>query len=167
MENLIRPEFGISFWTILIFFILVLVLSKFLWRPLLRQLDEREARIKKDIEDARALKEEAERYKTELERRLSEINKEAEQILKRVKDEAELEREKILEKAQTQAELIIENARKEIEEMKKETEKELHRKVVEISVAVSKKVLSDIVDKKIEEKLLETTIKEHKNYLKD
>lgn len=167
MENLIRPELGLSFWTILIFFLLVGILSKFVWRPILKQLDEREARIKKDIEDAAHMREDAEKYKAEMEKRLSDINKEAQEIIRKVKYEANVEKEKIIEKAQTQAELMIENAKKEIEEFKKQAEKDIEKRVVDIAAAISKRVLSEIVDRRIEERILEVTLKEHKNYSKN
>lgn len=167
MENLIKPEFGLSFWTILIFFLLVLILSRFVWKPILKRLDEREEKIRKDIEDAQNMRQEAEKYKIEIEKKLAQINKESEEILKKIRYEANTEKEKILEKAQAQADLILENARKEIEALKKQAEKDLESRVVDISAMISKKVLAEIVDKKIEERIVELTLKEHKNYSKN
>lgn len=164
MENLIKPEFGLSFWTILIFFLLVLILSKFVWNPLLKKIDEREERIRKDIEEAKRMRQEAESYKVEMEKKLSQIAKESDEILKRIRYEANIEKEKIIEKAQAQADLILENAKKEIEILKKQAQKELESKVVDISAMISKKVLAEIVDKNIEERILELTLKENRNY---
>ncbi|MGC8866611.1 MAG: F0F1 ATP synthase subunit B [Elusimicrobiales bacterium] len=162
MENLIKPEFGLSFWTIVIFFLLVVILSKFVWRPLLKEIDEREQSIRKNIEESNRLREEAERYKREIEQKYIDINREADEIIKRVRYETDIEREKIIQKAQAQAEVIIENARKEIEDMKRKAEREIESKVVEISCEISKRVLHSIIDKKAEERILELTLKEHK-----
>ena len=140
MENLVKPEFGLTFWTIVSFFILVFILSKFVWKPLLEAIEKRENKIKQDIELAQKAKDEANLIKNQIEERLKKLDKE-------IKD-------------------ITENARKEAENYKKEIEKDIEKKIVEISSEIAKKVLYDVIDKKIEEKILELSLKESENCLK-
>ncbi|MEF3280655.1 MAG: F0F1 ATP synthase subunit B [Elusimicrobiota bacterium] len=163
MENLIKPEFGLTFWTILIFVILVMLLAKFVWKPLLAAVDEREKRIAADVEKAAKSREEAENMKLEIEQRLKSLNKEISERINRAIYEANIEREKIIEKARTQAELLVENAKKEMESQKMAIEKEIEKKLVETSSLIAKKVLGEIVDKKIDEKILEISLKEYKS----
>ncbi len=164
MENLIKPEFGLTFWTILSFILLVVVLSKYVWKPVLGAVEEREKKISNDLEMAQKAREDAERIKNEIEDRLKNLNKEIEERFAKAIYEANSEKEKIISKAQSQAELIISNAKKEAEEYKKHLEKELEKKIVEISTLISRKVLTGVVDKHIDEKIMEVTLKEYKNY---
>ncbi|MFA7008529.1 MAG: hypothetical protein WC204_06675, partial [Elusimicrobiales bacterium] len=63
MEALIRPEFGLMFWTILIFVLLVLVLSKTAWKPLMKAVEERERSLRHDREAAEKARLEAEKIR--------------------------------------------------------------------------------------------------------
>jgi|YNPMSStandDraft_2_1061718.scaffolds.fasta_scaffold00087_22 F-type H+-transporting ATPase subunit b len=166
MENLVKPEFGLTFWTIVSFFILVFILSKFVWKPLLEAIEKRENKIKQDIELAQKAKDEANLIKNQIEERLKKLDKEIKDITENARKEANIEKEKIIALAQTQAHLIVENARKEAENYKKEIEKDIEKKIVEISSEIAKKVLYDVIDKKIEEKILELSLKESENCLK-
>lgn len=163
MENLIKPEFGLTFWTIFIFFILVLLLGKFVWKPMLKAVDEREKKIIKDIEEAQKAREEAQRIKDEIEARFRNVDKEISEKMNMAIYNANIEKEKIISKAQTQAEVIISNTKKEIENYKNSVEKELEGKIVEISSLITKKVLGEIVDKKLDEKIFDSTLKAYKN----
>ena len=49
MENLLTPDFGLTFWTIITFLVLVAVLGKYAWGPLIRAFDEREAGIRQAV----------------------------------------------------------------------------------------------------------------------
>ena len=166
MENLVKPEFGLTFWTIVSFFILVFILSKFVWKPLLEAIEKRENKIKQDIELAQKAKDEANLIKNQIEERLKKLDKEIKDITENARKEANIEKEKIIALAQTQAHLIVENARKEAENYKKEIEKDIEKKIVEISSEIAKKVLYDVIDKKIEEKIFELSLKESENCLK-
>ena len=61
MERLLQPDTGLMIWTVVTFLGLVLVLGKFAWKPLLQALNEREAGIKRAIEDAQGARAAAER----------------------------------------------------------------------------------------------------------
>lgn len=166
MEALIHPHFGLTFWTIFIFILLLILLSKFVWKPMLDAIDAREKKIAGDLEQAKKAREEAEKYKADIEKRLAELKNEIKKRYDEAVYEANTEKEKIIEKAHKQAEVMIENAKKEIEEYKNNVLKEVEEKIVDLAVLVSKRVLNHIVDKKIEEKISETSLKEYREYIK-
>ena len=163
MEHLIKPEFGLTFWTMLTFIVLVLVLSKFVWKPVLKAVEERENKILSDIQSAHKAREEAEKLKQEIESRIKSLNIEIEERIAKAVYDANLEKEKIIEKAQNQAELIISNAKEEIEVYRKEIERDIEKKLLETSVLISKRVLSDIMDKRLDEKIMEVSLREYKS----
>ncbi len=163
MEHLIQPEFGLTFWTILTFVILVLVLSKFVWKPVLKAVEERENKILSDIQSAQKAREEAEKIKGEIENRIKSLNIEIEEKINKAVYEANIEKQKIIEKAQNQAELIISNAKKEVEGYRKEIEREIEKKLFETSVMISKRVLYDIIDKNLDQKIMDVSLREYKS----
>lgn len=164
MENIIKPEFGLSFWTILVFIILVVILAKYVWKPILVAINQREQKIKSDIESAEKARKEAEEIKASIENRFKELDKEIAERISAAVSDANAEKEKIIKNAQTQANLIIETAKKDIENYKKDIEREIEKKLVETSSLIASKVLAEIVDKKLDDKILEVSLKEYKLY---
>jgi len=160
MEALIKPESGLIFWTVFIFAILVFILAKTVWKPLLKSIEDRENKIKSDIESAAKSREEAQKIKEEIDEKLRGLEKEINEKLSIAQSQANEEREKIIQEAKREAENIINNAKKEIDNYKIKTEKEIENKLVEIAIQASKKVLSDIIDEKINAKLEESFSKE-------
>ncbi|MFA6584665.1 MAG: hypothetical protein WCS77_10245, partial [Elusimicrobiaceae bacterium] len=77
MEKLITPDFGLMFWTVLNFLILVLVLGKFAWKPVMAALDEREKHLQNEREAAETARAEAEKFRDEINARLKEIGAQA------------------------------------------------------------------------------------------
>jgi F-type H+-transporting ATPase subunit b len=160
MEALIKPEAGLIFWTLFIFLILVIILSKTVWKPLINSIVKREEKIKNDIESAEKARQESEKIKQEIERRLGNLKEEINRHFEEAKRDAANEKEKIISNAHKQAELILQNAEKEIEMKKQEVMKELEKKILDISLLITKKVLSNAVDRKIDAQLSENIAKQ-------
>ncbi|NLH39682.1 MAG: F0F1 ATP synthase subunit B [Elusimicrobia bacterium] len=164
MENIIKPEFGLSFWTILVFIILVIILTKYVWKPILVAINQREQKIKSDLENAEKARKEAEEIKLSIENRFKELDKEIAERINAAVSDATAEKEKIIRNAQAQANRIIETAKRDIENYKKDIESDIEKKLVETSSLIASKVLSEIVDKKLDDKILELSLKEYKLY---
>src|SRR5215211_4861270 len=99
MNNpLVQPDPGLYIWTILTFLILVGLLAKFAWRPLLEALDTRQASIRKSLDDARAAKQELERLHVESAKILAEARTEAEAMISRTRSDADRFREELKQK---------------------------------------------------------------------
>jgi len=146
MEALIKPEFGLTFWTIACFVLLVLVLSKIAWKPLLKTVEERERAIKNDRQSAEAARAEAEKIKTEMESRLAALKAEIQRRLDEAKNVAEEEKDLLIEEARRSAGIIVDSAKKEIEAQKAEAIRDLKNKVVELSLLTAEKILMKHLD---------------------
>jgi F-type H+-transporting ATPase subunit b len=160
MEALIRPEFGLMFWTIFIFGLLVLILSKTAWKPLMKAVEARERSIRHDREGAEKARAEAERIKAELDARLAAFRTEADRRLEEAAAEGNRERNLIIEEAHKTAALLLENAKKELEIRKDELAKELKNRVSELAFMAAEKVLLKTIDQKANKELVDRFLKE-------
>jgi len=146
MEALIRPELGLTFWTILCFVLLVATLGKTAWGPLLKSVEERERAIKHDRATAEGARAEAEKIKAELDRRLAELKAEIARRLDEARLTAEKERDLVVEEARKSAAVIVETSRREIEAQKLEAARDLKNKVAELSVLAAEHILLKQLD---------------------
>jgi len=115
MEALLRPDIGLMFWTIFIFVLLVALLGRFAWKPLLHSLEERERRLRAEREAAEQARSAAEKLKSELEGRLSIIKEEAQSAMEAAFSDGAKSRDAIIEEAKQQAVGMIERAKREME----------------------------------------------------
>lgn len=146
MEALIKPEFGLMFWTIACFVLLVVVLSKTAWRPLMQAVEERERAIKHDRRAAETARVEAETIKTELNSRLAELKAEMQRRREEARLSAEKERDILIEEARRSVGIIIESSRREIEAQKTEAVRELKNKVAELSIMTAERIIMKQLD---------------------
>ena len=160
MEALIRPEFGLMFWTILIFLLLVFVLSKTAWKPLMTAVEARERSIRHDLESAEKARIEAERIKSELEASMASFRSEAVRRLEEAAAQGQRERNLIIEEANKASALLVQNARKELEADKNALEKELKGRVSELVFMAAEKVLLKTVDQKANKELVNGFLKD-------
>ena len=160
MEALIKPEFGLTFWTIACFVLLVLVLSKTAWKPLLKAVEDRENALRRDREAAENARAEAEKRKGKLEIKFAEIKAELSRRLDSAKAEGEKEKERIVEEARRSAALIVEMAKREIDSQKNEAVRELREKVVGLALAASEKLLEKHLDPKTNSHLVARSMEE-------
>ena len=103
MNTLVQPDPGLYIWTIATFLVLVALLAKFAWRPLLEALDRRQESIRKSLDDAQKARQELERLGVESQRILAAARTEADQILSATRSDANRFREELKQKAQTEA----------------------------------------------------------------
>ena len=111
MEALIRPELGLTFWTIACFVLLTLLLSRTAWKPLLQAVEERERAIKHDRHTAETARAEAEKLKAEFEAKLSELKGEIGRRLDEARAMAQKEQDVLIEAARKSAGVIVDSAR--------------------------------------------------------
>jgi F-type H+-transporting ATPase subunit b len=139
--NLVTPDFGLLFWMVLSFSILLIILKKFAWKPILKMLQDREDEISKSLEAANQAKATMEKLNAENEEILKQARAEREAILR----EAKTAKDKIVSEAQgaakIEADRIISAARSEIAAEKEAAMAELSAKVAELSVGIAEKIL--------------------------
>src|SRR5205809_5202062 len=104
MDNpLVQPDPGLFIWTIVTFLVLLALLAKFAWRPLLNALDSRQESIRKALDDAQRAKQELEQLQQESNRIIRNARVEADAIIAASRTDGERVREEMKEKARAEA----------------------------------------------------------------
>lgn len=160
MESLIKPEFGLMFWTILIFILLVLILTKLAWKPLIHSIEEREKNLRLEREMAEKARVEAEKIKNELESKLKSLMDEVQSKLNLAKKEGEKEREKIIQEGKASASAVLEQAYKDMEEEKKKLMLELKSEVLNLSVMAAERILNKAIDAQSQREIVRNFLNE-------
>lgn len=146
---------GLVIWTWIIFLLLLFLLSKTAWKPLLRVLEERERRIQEAIDSARLQREEAERILAEHRRMLAEGQGQAQEIVAQGRKVAERLKEEILEEGRREQEQILARARDEIARERERALEALRREAVDLSLAAAERLLRKEVDSAENRRLVE------------
>ncbi len=161
MDNpLVQPDPGLFLWTILTFMVLLGLLAKFAWNPLLELLDRREEMIRQSLDDAEGSKQELQRLQQESKEILSKAREEAQSILAQTRSEAEKLKGEIKQKAKAEADSILRDAEKQIQV---ETEKAiavLKNEVVDLSLLVASKLIKKNLSKEDNQSLIEESLKQ-------
>lgn len=161
MDNtLVQPDPGLYIWTIVTFLVLLALLAKFAWRPLLRALEQRQESIARSLEDAARARQELERLHVESARILAEARTQAEAILSRTREDASRFREELKGKAQAEAAAIVRNAEKQIELEAARALQQIRHEAVDLSVAIASKLLQRHVSRADNERLIEETFRQ-------
>jgi F-type H+-transporting ATPase subunit b len=160
MNPLVQPDPGLYIWTILTFLILVWLLAKFAWRPLLAALDERQSSIRKALDDARKAKQELEGIHAESAKLLAQARSEAAEIVSRSRSDADRFREEMKDKARTEATGLIRNAERQIELETTRALQQIRQEAVDISIGIASKLLQRNVSKEDNERLIAETFQQ-------
>jgi F-type H+-transporting ATPase subunit b len=161
MENpLVQADPGLFIWTILTFLVLVALLARFAWRPLLAALERRQAEIAKSLEDAQRAKQELERLQRESAQIIASARSEAEAIISRSRSDAEQLREDIKQKSRVEAAAIVKNAERQIQLETSRALQQIRHEAVDLSVTIASKILRRNVSKEDNEGLIEETLKQ-------
>lgn len=154
-DTLFSVEPGLMVWTVATFLVLLWVLGRYAWKPLLGALDAREQRIRDNIEEAQRLKEESEALSAEHRAQLAEARREAQKIIAESRDAAERVRKDIEEKARAESQAILERARAEIERGKVAALEQIRRESVEIALEAAGKLIGQNLDGETDRALVE------------
>lgn len=148
--------------TVLSFVLLLVVLGKFAWKPLLNGLEARENGIRDSIETAEKLKAEAETILAEHKRKVEEASSEVKQILDEGRERANEMKEKILSEARASAKATVDRATREIEVAEQQALDSIRAEAVDLSIALASKVLGRTLEKSDHEELIRESMKELK-----
>jgi F-type H+-transporting ATPase subunit b len=136
-------------------FTLLAVLLYFVaYKPVLRMLDERSARIKKGLEDAEAASKRADEMEQEFGKKLAEARKEGQEIVAQATKMSEKARHDILDKAREESSALIEKAKEEIARERELAMAELREQVADLSVAIAEKVIREELDERKQRRLI-------------
>jgi F-type H+-transporting ATPase subunit b len=136
------------------FTLLALLLYFVAYKPVLRMLDERSARINQGIQDAESASRRAAEMEQQFERILTEARREGQEIVAQATQMSERAGQEILEKAREEARAQIERAKEEISRERDLAMADLRRQVAELSVMISEKVLGEALDEQNQHRLI-------------
>lgn len=158
--NLFAGDLGNAIWTLVIFVLVVVVLGKFAWGPLLNALQQREQFIRNSLQEAKDDREAAEARLREYETRLQEATNEATQIVEEGRQDAERAKARIEETARTEADKMLERARREIDLARQSAIKDLYATSAELATDIAEKVLKRELSSQDHERLIQESIEE-------
>ena len=158
--DLVKFDPGLAIWTIFTFLVLVALLSKFAWKPLMLMLDTRQESIKKSLADADTAKRELERLQEESSHIIRKARVEAESILSKSSSDAEKLREEMKVKAKAEADAIVKESQRQIEIETGRALRQIRSEVADLSIAIASKVIQRNVSKEDNSRLIEDTLKQ-------
>ncbi len=141
-------------------FVLFLIVGNKLFNPIRNIMQKRQEKIQNELETAASDMEKAKELKAEYEEKLKAIDKEADTILSEARKRALANENKIVAEAKEEAARIIERARVEAELEKQKVADEVKKEMVSIASMMAGKVVSAAVDVKVQDSLVEETLKE-------
>ena len=140
MEKLIEEfSIGLFFWQTVIFLLLIWLLKKYAWTPILNTINDREEGIKNALESAEKAREEIKTLKASNDKVLKEAKIERDNILK----EANTLKKSSLEEAKTEAQKIIDNANDSIKNEKEAAVSEIKKQVATLSIEIAEKLIKE------------------------
>ena len=149
--GLVSPNPGTIFWMVIIFGIVLFILRKFAWAPILKALKEREESISNALSSADLARKEVEGLKASNEKIIAEARKDRDIILKEAKEIKEKIVAEAKEKAAQEAQKTIDQARQQIEAEKTAAIGEIKKQIADLSVMIAEKVLKKELEKKGEQ----------------
>lgn len=158
--NIFGGDLGNMIWTVLIFGLVLVVLGKFAWGPLLSTLQERENFIRDSLTEAKKDREEAEARLKEYSSKLDEARAEASAIVDEGRRDAEVAKAKIDEDAREEAEMLLDRAKREIDVAKTTAIRELYEKSASLATDVAERVLRREVSAADHERLIADALDE-------
>ena len=161
MNNpLVQPDPGLFIWTILTFLVLLGLLAKFAWRPLLKALEGRQEAIKKSLEDADRAKEELARMQQESAKIIEQARVDADSILSRTRSDADRLREELKVRAKEEADTMIRNAEQQIQLQTRQALQQIRHEVGDIAVTIASKLLERNLTNEDNDRLIRETLRQ-------
>jgi F-type H+-transporting ATPase subunit b len=161
MNNpLVQPDPGLFIWTIITFLVLLALLAKFAWKPLLQALEGRQERIRRSLEDADKARQELERLQQESTKIMQQARIEAESIVAQTRADADRLREELKQKAKEEADNILRNAQQQIQLQTRQAIQQIRHEVADIAVLLASKLLERNLAKEDNARLIDDTLKQ-------
>lgn len=161
MDNpLVQPDPGLFIWTILTFLVLVTLLAKFAWRPLLKALDDRQAAIRKSLDEAVQARQELERLNVESAEIVRKARVEADAIVSASRSDGERVRQEMKQKARADADALVRHAERQIQLETGRALQQIRHEAVDLSVMIASKLIGRNLSKEDNERLIEETLRQ-------
>jgi F-type H+-transporting ATPase subunit b len=148
-------EFGLMFWTIVVFLLLLLILKKFAYPALLGAVEARERALQEQLDAAERNRAESEALLAEHKKLIAEARTQAHALLVEARTTAEKERALAMEKTLQEQQELLERARREIVDERDQAIAELRREAVELSLAAASKLIGERLTSDIDRKVVQ------------
>jgi len=153
--SLIEPQFGTIFWTLITFILLLALLGRFAWKPLLGALETREKSIQESIDKAREDREQAEELIGQHRELLNQARRERAEAVSEGQRDAEKLKAEILDEARKQREQILAQTQSQVEAGMRQARTELRTVAVDLAIQAAEKLLTKNLDDTTQRKLVE------------
>ena len=161
--DLLMPDLGLLVWNFIAFFLLLFILGKFAWKPILKSLKERETGIADSLATAERVKAEMAQLKSENEALLAKAREERAQLLKEARDTKDRIINEAKEQAKVEANKIIIDAQAAIQQQKMAALTDVKNQVGSLVIEVAEKVLRrELSDKSKQETFIKQLTEEVK-----
>jgi F-type H+-transporting ATPase subunit b len=161
--DLITPSVGLIFWNTVVFLVLLFLLSRFAWKPILGAVKKREASINNALEAAERAKEEMSRLQNENEALLQQARAERDQMLKEARETREKMVADAKAKANEESERILASARETIRNEKMAAIAELKNQVATLSIEIAERIVREQLSSNEKQQALASTLVEDMN----
>jgi F-type H+-transporting ATPase subunit b len=141
--ELVTPNYGLLFWTGLTFCLLLLVLSKFVWKPILNTVNTRSKAIEEALKEAEKARQDMQGMHAENERILKEARAERDAILKEAKDAGSKMIEEAREKAKSEGAKLLEAAKSTIQSERNAAVSEMKAQIAAFSVQIAEQLVKE------------------------
>jgi F-type H+-transporting ATPase subunit b len=160
IDSWLMPDPGLFLWTLVMFFIVLIILKAKAWGPLMDALDNREKRINDALSLAEKAKQEAEKVSNEYEEMIKKAQGEAQQIVAKGKEAGNKLRDDIERKSKAKAVELLEKSNEEIESAKAKAIDEIKSTSVNLAIQAASKVINKNLDDSTNRDIAKATINE-------
>lgn len=159
--NVIKPDFGLIFWTTIIFGLFWFIIGKFAFKPIAEALKKREDDIQDALDQSVKVREEMAAMKSQNEALLAEARSERAKILKEAKETKEAIIKEARDGAKDEAGKILTNAKLEIDNQRKKAVTEIKNEAGKMAVGIAEQLLrAELKDADSQQKLVDQLVKE-------
>ncbi len=153
-------DWGLQIWTFVSFVVLLVLLSKFAFKPIAQALDRRGESIKKSIEDAEKQRADAKKLMDDYQKQLAEARNEAGKIIEEARQLGERVRKEVVDKSNAEASAAVQRAQEEIQRQKEKGIQEMKDTVAALSVQIASRVIEKELNEATHRQLVDTLIKD-------
>ena len=156
----LQPNAYLAFWTLVVFGLLLFVLGKFAWKPLLEALQAREKHIQDSIQDVARANAEAKRLLGEHEKKMAEVQNEVRAIIDEARRDAQHTQQEIVKQAQVEAQAARDRATREIDQAKDHALQEIFHRAADVATEVAGQILRRSMNPQDHRDLVQQAIKD-------
>ena len=165
MDNpLVQPDPGLFIWTIATFLVLLFLLQRFAWKPLLQALENRQEMIRKSLDDAEQAKTDLQKAQEESNQIVAKARIAADTIIAASRADAMKLQEELRAKARASADGIISNAERQIQQQTDRSLAQIREEAVDLSIGIASKLIQRNLTKEDNNALIEDALKQIQSF---